>query len=445
MQRSPADRFASVTQFIEALRADATPVRSPMPRRAVLAAVGVLALVAAGWWATQGNRIKGDLDPNVIAVMPFRVGGEGSTAYLRESMLDLLNARLPGGTGPRIVEPRTALSAWRREVGNEQEDLSEEQSRRLAAQLGAGRVLLGSAIATPTELTLTGSLIRVADGNELANGSVSGMPDSVAVLVNRLVARLLSQEAGESRERLDGLAATSLEEALQDYLAARKAYRRGDYFKALALDSSAFSQLDSNFAQAAFGLVTTNPLVGTVFNTSGFRAIPALWRVPATRLSPRDLALLRGMTFVGPNYPGPSTYAEILAQAEARGGRRGGQPGAVVRVGQWASGTTVPWPACRTGPPGPPMRSTTPSRSTQASLRQSGNGSTWPCSSGIARRSATSRAYSSPGSTSGPETPAASGQPHSRSVTPRMPRRWRMPMEGTSHFDFIGKLVFHPP
>ena len=88
--------------------------------------------------------------------------------------------------------------------------------------LGAGRVLLGSAIATPSELTLTGSLVRVSDGAELANGSVAGLPDSVAVLVNRLVARLLSQEAGESRERFDGLASTSLE-ALQDYLAARKA------------------------------------------------------------------------------------------------------------------------------------------------------------------------------------------------------------------------------
>ncbi len=346
LQRTPADRFASVTQFVHALRAGVATGPSPARRRTVLAILAVLALSAAGWWAFQGNRIRGDLDPDVIAVMPFRVGGP-ATDYLRESMLDLLNARLPGGTGPRIVEPRTALSAWRREVGNEQEDLSEDDSRRLAAQLGAGRVLLGSAIATPTELTLTGSLIRVTDGKELANGAVSGMPDSVAVLVNRLVARLLSQEAGESRERFDGLASTSLE-ALQNYLAARKAYRRGDYFKALELDSIAFA-LDSNFAQAAFGLVTTNPLVGTVFSTSGFRAIPALWRL-RDRLSPRDLALLRGMTFVGPNYPQPSTYAEVLTQAERAAGDAADSPdqwfvlgsglgsyGAVASVPDWAA------------------------------------------------------------------------------------------------------------
>ncbi len=347
LQRTPADRFATVTQFVEALRSDPAPRRTQTSRRAALAVLGVLALVTAGWWALRGDRVRGDLDPDVIAVMPFRVGGDPAIAYLRESMLDLLNARLPGGTGPRIVEPRTALSAWRRAVGNEREDLSEEDSRRLAARLGAGRVLLGSAIATPTELTLTGSLFRVSDGNELANGSVSGMPDSVAVLVNRLVARLLSQEAGESRERLDGLASTSLE-ALQDYLAARKAYRRGDYFAALDLYGRAFA-LDSNFAQAAFGLVITNPLVGTVFNTSGFRAIPALWRL-RDRLSPRDLALLRGMTFVGPNYPHPSTYAEVLAQAERAAGDAPDSPEQWFVLGSgldnYGAAASVPdWPA----------------------------------------------------------------------------------------------------
>jgi tetratricopeptide (TPR) repeat protein len=180
-------------------------------------------------------------------------------------------------------------------------------------RLGAGRVLLGSAIATPTELTLSGSLLRVADGATLATGVAAGPPDSVAVLVNRLTARLLSQGAGESRERMDGLAATSLE-ALQDYLAGRAAYRNGDYHEAMDLYARAFGR-DSTFAQAAFGLVITNPLLGTVMRVDGLQLIPTVWRL-RDRLSPRDLALFRGMAFVGPNYPGPSSYAEIIAQAE---------------------------------------------------------------------------------------------------------------------------------
>ena len=56
---------------------------------------------------------------------------------------------------------------------NEKEDLSDEAcpSRLAAPELGAGRVLLGSAIATPTELTPSGTLLRVSDGHVVANGS----------------------------------------------------------------------------------------------------------------------------------------------------------------------------------------------------------------------------------------------------------------------------------
>ena len=315
LQRAPADRFDTVTAFARALRADDVPHRPRPSRRFVLAVAGVAAaaaLAAVGWWAFGAGRRGGDLNPDVIAVLPFRVGGP-AIGYLRESMLDLLNARLAGETGPRTLEPRTTLSAWRRAGGSETEDLSEDASRRLAARLGAGRVLLGSAIATPTELTLSGTLLRVFDGHVVANGSVAGAPDSVAVLVNRLTARLLSLEAGEGHERLDGLAATSLE-ALQDYLAGQRAYRRGDYFAAMDLYRRALER-DSTFVQAAFGLVATNPHVGTVSRTEGLLAIPTVWRLRA-RLSARDVALLRGMTFVGPNYPHPSTYAEIIAQDE---------------------------------------------------------------------------------------------------------------------------------
>ena len=312
MERSPTDRFATVAEFSAALDAEAP---APASRRFAvpLVTLGVLALAAIGWWALRPDRMEGNLDDNVIAVLPFRVGGDPAIAYLRESMLDLLNARLTGETGPRTVEPRTVLSAWRRATSDESTDLSEADSRQLAAGLGAGRLLLGSAVATPTELTLNASLLRVRDGAVMANGVVIGAPDSIAVLVNRLTARLLSLDAGESRERLDGLAAVPLP-ALQDYLAGRKAYRRGDYLGAMDLYASAFAR-DSGFAQAAFGLAVTNPHIGTVVRTDGFAVIPALWRL-RDRLAPRDVELLRGMQFIGPNYPQGSTTAESIDQAE---------------------------------------------------------------------------------------------------------------------------------
>jgi tetratricopeptide (TPR) repeat protein len=318
LAKNPVDRFASAADYASALAGDArrtgaTSARPPV-RLTAIVAVAVFALAAAGiaWTVVKGSRSGADLDDNVIAVLPFRVGGP-NIGYLRESMLDLLQARLSAATGPRIVEPRTLLAAWRRAAGNEENDLSEEASRRLARELGAGRVLLGSAIATPTELTLSGTLLRVGDGGQLARESVVGPPDSVAVLVNRLTGVLLIRDAGEARERQTGLAAAPLD-ALQDYLAGRKAYRRGDYFGAMGLFGKALER-DSTFVEAAFSMAATNAWIGTIFTTAGYSVVPLVWG-KRERLGARDLALFLAMPMVGPNYPAPSSYREIIAQAE---------------------------------------------------------------------------------------------------------------------------------
>ena len=346
LAKSAADRFATPTAFAAALKADAGPRAVRIPRRVAVAVV-VLALAVAGvaWLALRGRSNAG-LDSDVIAVLPFRVGGP-AIAYLRESMLDLLQARLSSATGPRTVEPRTLLAAWRRAVGNENEDLSEDASRALARRLGAGRVLLGSAIATPTELTLSGTLLRVSDGKQLARESVVGAPGSIAVLVNRLTAALLIGEAGESADRSAGLATAPLD-ALQDYLAGRRAFRRGDYHGAMDLYSRAVAR-DSTFVDAAFAMVATNAWIGTVGATAGFRAIPVVSRL-RDRLSARDRSLFLAIPWVGPNYPRPSTNAEIIAQAQRGADSAADSPDHWLLLGQLlgaygASASVADWPA----------------------------------------------------------------------------------------------------
>lgn len=168
-------------------------------------------------------------------------------------------------------------------------------------------------MATPTELTLAGTLIRVADGGVLARESVAGSADSIAVLVNRLTAALLIRDAGEAGDRSTGLSAAPLE-ALQDYLAGRKAARRGDVFNAIDLYARAFKR-DTTFVDAAFGMLATNAWNGTVYSTAGYTVIPFLGR-NLQRLSARDRSLFLSLPIIGPNYPGPSTHAEIIAQAE---------------------------------------------------------------------------------------------------------------------------------
>jgi hypothetical protein len=328
------DRFASLSEFSAALRGENASGAVRLTRHRVAgsaAALAGVAIVVAAWLGTRTAKSDVTLDPNVIAVLPFRVGGDPAVNYLRESMLDLLQARLSGGAGARTVEPRTLLAAWRRRVKSEREDLSEDASRALATELGAGRVLLGSAIATPTELTLSGSLVRVGDGTMLARETVAGAPDSIAILANRLTAALLIRDAGEAGERSAGLAAAPLD-ALQDYLAGRKAYRRGDYFGAMKLFGRAFAR-DSMFVDAAFGMVTTNAWIGTVFTTAGYDAIPHVWRM-RDRLGARDLGLFRAIPAVGPNYPGPSTYADIITHAERAANEASDSPEHWLLLGQ---------------------------------------------------------------------------------------------------------------
>ena len=89
------------------------------------------------------------LDPNLVAVVPFRIAGaDPSLAYLREGMLDLLGAQLTGDGGPRATDPRSVMSIWRRQVGDEHEICHRTPALLLARQLGAGRLLLGGIVGT---------------------------------------------------------------------------------------------------------------------------------------------------------------------------------------------------------------------------------------------------------------------------------------------------------
>ena len=154
------------------------------------------------------------------------------------------------------------------------------------------------------------------------------------MLVNLLTAALLIREAGETEERQAGLASVPLE-ALQDYLAGRKAYRRGDVFGAMTLYGKAFAR-DSTFVEAAFRMATTNAWIGTVFTTEGFKVVPHVWQM-RQRLSERDRALFLALPMVGPNYPRTSDHRELIAQAERAAGLAPDDPEPQVLTGQLLS------------------------------------------------------------------------------------------------------------
>ena len=105
------------------------PSKPSIARRAVAAVVIVLCVGLGITLAVR--RMAGDdqnVDPNLIAVLPFRVTGDPALAYLREGMVDLLSPALAIEGGTRAVDPRSSMSAWRRTVSTENVDLTPDSA-----------------------------------------------------------------------------------------------------------------------------------------------------------------------------------------------------------------------------------------------------------------------------------------------------------------------------
>jgi eukaryotic-like serine/threonine-protein kinase len=315
LAKSPADRFPTAADFAKALAAprefsttvSSAPPFRPARRTAVLAAAAlVLALVAGSiWW----RKPKVPLDRNLVAVVPFRVGGAApALSYLREGMIDLVAARLTGEGGARAADPGSVMAAWRQAGGSATGDLPGSVVLELARRLGAGQVLIGGVVGTPNHVALNASLLPVQGGSPRAEAKVEGVGDSLPLLVDRLIAQLITEENGSS-PGLEGLVNRPLP-ALKLYLEAQAAYRRGDYADAVVRYERALD-IDSTFALAALRLASAAGW--TTAPGAGRRGLDLAWR-SRDRLSPRDQALL--LANVGPNYPATSTLAQYLAAWE---------------------------------------------------------------------------------------------------------------------------------
>ena len=312
LAKVPADRFATAGEFAEALtRAGNGVVASPaLPRRRsasrivvpLVAALGLALMVGYLWWP----RPKIVLDPDLVAVVPFRVGGAAQAlGYLREGMIDLVAARLAGEGGVRAADPGSVMAAWRRAAGSDAGDLSESDALHLARRLGAGRLLVGGAVGTPGHLALNASLLPVGVAGQRAEAKVEGAADSLPQLVDQLIAQLITEEAG-AQHGLAGLVNRPLP-ALRLYLEAQAAYRRADYADAV-LGFSRALDLDSTFAMA--GLRLAGAAGWTTAPGAGRRGLERAWS-NRDRLSRPDQALL--LAEVGPDYPAVSPLAKHLA------------------------------------------------------------------------------------------------------------------------------------
>jgi eukaryotic-like serine/threonine-protein kinase len=318
----PADRFASAREFSDELvrpglevgygpSASGAPTdRRKFRRRLTAMASAAVALAALGIGFFRTWKAPPILTDNrVVTVLPFRVAGaDPGLSYLREGMVDLMAAKLTGDGGPRSVDPRTVISAWRQAGGSAQDDLPERSALALAHRLGAGRLIEGSVVGASERLVLTAALVSVSGGRGSPSVSAEGPLDSLSILVDRLTARLLVGEAGES-DKLANLTSASLP-AVREYLQGRAAYRNGQYNEAVQRFRSAL-EIDSTFALAGLGL--RSAAVWTTAGDEATRGLALAWAA-RDRLSKRDRQFL--VAAAGPRYPAPSPYIEDLAAWE---------------------------------------------------------------------------------------------------------------------------------
>jgi serine/threonine-protein kinase len=328
LEKNPDQRPQSADEVLRALDAVTSPTKGTQsldrararPSRAALtrAAVPVLVLLALGLGASALWRrgSSAPVDEHLVAVAPFRVSGaDASLGYLREGMVDLLVTKLGGVGETRSIDPRTILSAWRRAAGSVNNELAQDEAIRLAAGIGAGRLVLGEIVGTASRVTLTARLLSTRDGTrQSADATVEGAADSLPALIDQLAGQLLSLSAGESHQSLSSLTSASLP-ALSAYLDGQAALRRGEFAQAVASLTHAV-ELDSTFALAGLHLVHASAWSGPTGAARQRGAVlgrAAAWR-GRSRLSPRDRALLQ--VRLGPRYPAPRSSAERIAAAE---------------------------------------------------------------------------------------------------------------------------------
>ena len=333
LAKDPADRFASAAELREALEtagAAVTPAEAPHVattarelggpgvrwrrwRLAVGGAAGLalVALAAATLLRPGPERAADGGAPDMVAVIPFRVGGaDPSLGYLREGLVDLLAAKLTGEAGVRAADSRAVVNAWRRAGGGDAADVTPEAQAAIASRLGAGRVLTGEVVGTPARISIAATL-RDVSGGATARAAVDGPADSLPQLVDALAARLLSIGAGEAAERLPVLSRTPLP-ALRAYLTAQSLYRRGRFVEAVAAYESAL-RVDSSFVVAALGLLYADVWTGQARATLLRRARQHVWPL-RDRLGPVDR--LRLEAIVGSRTPAVTPMTELVASAE---------------------------------------------------------------------------------------------------------------------------------
>ncbi|HYW31809.1 MAG TPA: serine/threonine-protein kinase, partial [Gemmatimonas sp.] len=259
LAKAPADRFATIAQFAEALGSPDTWTRSSgartrlyttmhtVPKKrfmtrtrinGALASLGLVATAFVGIWFF--NRPRAVKPAVLLAIAPFNPL-RSEYALWQEGMVDLLARNLDGAGPLGTVTPAVAIRGWN---GRKADRTS---ARELAVRTGAQYAVYGSINAAPGSLVqLSASLLNVSN-DSLWDGTWTGVDvQQLADSATRFVLGRLGESYPGGSDRSRSLGATSLE-ALKLFLQGEQQFRRTSWEPALASYSRA-AALDTGFA-----------------------------------------------------------------------------------------------------------------------------------------------------------------------------------------------------
>ncbi len=291
MAADPGSRYPDMGAFAKALRAPRTHAQAGSGRWPWV--MGAVALAAAGalvWIMVRGSSPTALEPSETVAVLPFSASGPG-IEFLGEGMVDLLATNFDGVGGIRTVDPRVAVRHW--EVARTTSGDRLSHALRVGRELGAGSVVMGSAVSAGTRVRLAADVYSTS-GTSLGREQVEGPADSVLALVDRLSLALL-RDVWRSRDPIPSLDLASL---TTDSLAALRAFLQGEqYYRRLAFDSALVEYthatvVDSTFALAHLRRAVAMGWDGVFGSADAQTAVDAGWRF-ASRLPPRDRRVLQ--------------------------------------------------------------------------------------------------------------------------------------------------------
>jgi tetratricopeptide (TPR) repeat protein len=225
-------------------------------RRAIFGGVLAFALLAVVGAGVIWKRNRGwDLQPDVVAVLPFHVVGQGLGLW-REGMVDLLATALDATGQFRSSDPRAVLSEWQKRLGAEAQLAGPEQAATVAGPLSAGQMILGSMVRTgPETVRISADLYSVRWLRKDGSAAVEGSEDEITSLIDQVTVELLKSSLPEAEARNVRVASitTSSPAALRAYLEGEQAFRRSQFEQAAESFAEAV-EIDSTFAIALYRL-----------------------------------------------------------------------------------------------------------------------------------------------------------------------------------------------